>query len=164
MLENAVLKRRRDLPRVQEHIRSTEKGLRELGDTDTQLQARLLDPKERKSPDLMEWLDEQVQQLKKGRLNLKTELESLKQVEQDLLEKSSLNDLRKLSLEFLNNYDKLTGTERRNTLEKFIQKVVVRSDNTLEVKLYEEPRTHKSPVIRRKKSSKAELIGVTNGA
>ena len=164
MLEDAVLRRRRDLPRIQEQIRSTEKGLRELGDTDNQLQARLLNPKDSKSSDLMEWLDEQVQQLKKSRLRLKTELEALKLVEQELMEESSLDDLRKLSIGFLNNYDKLTGTERRNTLEKFVQKVVVRSDNTLELMFYEEPRTVIPSVTRRKKSSGYELIGVTNGA
>ena len=57
---------------------------------------------------------------------------------------------------FVKDFDRLTGTEKRNFIEKIIKKIIVKDNNELEIVIYGEPPS----VVRRNRISYQEVNGV----
>ena len=78
--------------------------------------------------------------------------------------KQGLENLKKTAEDFINKLDRLTGTEKRNLLEKLIEKVVINQNQSINVHFWAEPASANKAVMRWKQSTEREVNGATDGA
>ncbi len=151
MVKDATKRRQANLPALEEKIRDQEKVVADLEGASLHLREQLLDQQKRGQTGFMEWLEGEVKELSRRREQANTELELLRQSKATLVESAGLSDLRKLSMDFLKKFDGLTGTERRSIMSKLVQRIILRSNNQLEIQFFGQPRLSTQPVAERKK-------------
>lgn len=95
---------------------------------------------------------------------IEAELDTLRRCADEVEESAGLSDLRKTATDYVKRFDKLTGTEKRNIIEKIVERVTVQSGNRIEIRLHGEPKQKTRLVAGWKKSSTYELNGVADGA
>ena len=115
-------------------------------------------------PMFLSWLKEQVKTLQEEQERLEKQLRFLRDSREDVLKRTGLSSLRETVREFVNSFDKLSRTERRNLLEKIVKRVVLKRENRVELYLAVDPNlVPPSSVMRRNQSSDNNLNGVANG-
>lgn len=157
LVEAAIKRRQAALPKVEAELSRVRRELKDLQDAENSLTSQIIDPARRTEITFMGWLEDQVLKLKTRRQQLETECSVLEHQHCDLLKKAGCEDLRETARSFIKEFDKLSGVERRNTLEQFVSKVVITSDNQLMLHVRGQPLSH--PVTRWKKSTGSELSG-----
>ena len=81
------------------------------------------------------------------------------------MQTSGLDDLRRLSRQHLNHFDKLTQTERRSIIEGMIQKVIIKpGENELEIVFFADEAQAMGHVNGRKKSTDSKGNGSSGRA
>lgn len=139
LLETAIRQRQMELPKLDTQMNQISKELEKIEQAETDLRDKLLDSSQRSEPNFMKWLEGQVNQLEGQKKQKAKELEMLERVKADILRKAGLVDLKVTIQEFIDDYDKLTGTEKRNLLEKIVRRVIIKRDNELVIELFGEP-------------------------
>ena len=153
-----VIKRRQyELPKIEAEIRGIKKELTEVKDANLDLRKQLTDKASRAKPGFIDWLAEEVESIKNQSEQKSIELERKERVRDKLLSTSGLSDLHEAAKSYLKRFEKLSGTERRNMVEKLIKEVQVLRDNRIKVVFYSSP--SRPFVNRRKKSSVSEVDG-----
>ncbi|MGE0764536.1 MAG: hypothetical protein AB7N80_14770 [Bdellovibrionales bacterium] len=84
---------------------------------------------------LVRWLSEQVERLAKDRERLRHELDFLQKRRQEVLDESGLTDIQGQVKKVLQGFEGLTRVQQRLLLGKVIDRIVIRSDNHLEIRL-----------------------------
>lgn len=113
---------------------------------------------------LLDWLNAQVKTLQEDQNRYEKQLRFLRESKEDVMKRTGLSSLRETVREFVDGFDKLSGTERRNLLEKIVSKVVLKRDNRVELYLAADPNSVPPPsVMGRNQSSDSYKFGVTNG-
>lgn len=138
LVEQALLRRQSELPKVENLIGRIEKSLAELAAGEANLKNQIVNLAIKKES-LLIWLDEQLEKINAERLQKRTELDGFRKVRDEILRKTGLDDLKKAVRTFGERLSTLTGTEKRNLIEKLIKEIKVYKDNKLELVLYGEP-------------------------
>ncbi len=110
----------------------------------------------------MDWLAGEVADMEGKRVRKRVEVEALDRQRQDLLRDVGLDDLQRTAKEYLKGFDTMTGIEKRDYLERLVQRVVVKPGNKLEILFYGQPPA--VAVNRRKKSTEWEWSGSPDDA
>ncbi len=139
LLESAIKQRQMELPKLEVQVNQISKELEKIERAEADLRDKLLDSSQRSEPNFMRWLEDQVSHLEGKKRQKTKELEMLERVKADVLRKAGLADLKATIQEFVNDYDRLTGTEKRNLLEKIVRRVIIKRDNELVIELFGEP-------------------------
>jgi DNA invertase Pin-like site-specific DNA recombinase len=152
MVQAAIKRRQIELPSVERRIAELERQLVKLGESDIKLRALLLDDGGG-SPnnEVMDWLSPQVEDMTRQRRQLEAELEDLSRQRNEVLRKSGLVDLQKSVKELLDRFEDLTGTEKRNVIEKIVKRITVHRGNRLSIEFYGDPPPLRSVNLRNKK-------------
>jgi DNA invertase Pin-like site-specific DNA recombinase len=160
MVDAALKKRQTELPKIDNQITQVKKVLKDLQDTENELKVSLLDKPQRDNPNFMAWLESQFGDLERNRKQKYQELESLDGYRNEILDKARLEaSLAKGLKEFVDGFDELSGTERRNLLGRIVKRITVKKDNKLEIELFGEPPSWP----QRKKSTGSEGFGAIDG-
>ncbi len=139
LVESALKQRQMELPRIDNEMHGLKGKLQDLDKTETNLRNQLLDSSKTADPSFMKWLEKQVEHLIAEKRQKENELEMLKRTKSDILKKVGLTDIKATIREFVDDFDKLTGTEKRNLLEKIVRRVTVKRNNELEIEVFGEP-------------------------
>ena len=132
MLADMVRRRQEGLPKIDAEIRIVESELKKLDASNENLRQKLLNLDTQKLS-FMTWLENEVEKQQLSRANKEKELERLLSVKAEALKEVKLDDLAALTKDYLKTFDTLTGTERRNEIEKLVECIVVKSGNKLEL-------------------------------
>ena len=159
MVRRAIERQHAELPSIATEMATKEKALAELDLAEKELNSKLLDSEVRNRPGFMDWLENQVTELKAKRLRLRSELETLKQSHQTIMDRSGFPNLEKALKEFSKGFDELSRVQQRSLIEKIIREVRVLPGNKLEIRIYGEPPNG----VRRKQSTDSELNGRAGG-
>lgn len=119
------------LARALNEIKNVQKSITDLEDRNRQISDKLLSND--LTDELMTWLSEQITAIKKDLSFKSIELERLNTKRAELKDESGLQDIQKQIKKSLQGFDGLTRFQQRSLLTKIISKVVIRSDNQLEV-------------------------------
>lgn len=119
------------LQKVESEIKTVQKSIIDLEDRNRQISDKLLSND--LTDELMTWLSEQITGIKKDLSFKSIELERLNTKRAALKDASGLHDIQKQIKKALQGFDGLTRFQQRSLLTKIISKVVIRSDNQLEV-------------------------------
>lgn len=157
LVAEAIRKRQSDLPKIERELKSSIKKLAGLEAKENELREKLLNNSGGDA--FFSWLEKQVESIHLDRDSLEFQLSELENYKANIMEKSGLVDLRKTIQEFVSSFERLTGVEQREILEKIIKKIIVKKNNEIELEIYGE----KAPVIRRDTGSYKERNGVADG-
>jgi hypothetical protein len=87
----------------------------------------------------MEWLEGEVIAIGRKREQKLKELETLNNTRAEVLEKSGLENIREQVNRLLKGFEKLSGTEQRNLVDRVVKQIVVRSGNQIDIRFWGEP-------------------------
>jgi DNA invertase Pin-like site-specific DNA recombinase len=160
LVANAVKKRITEVPKIDHQIIFLKRELEELEDENQDLLKRLRSKEHRKSQVFMDWLETEVEKLSAKRTRKEQELSAVYASRDDLIKKSGLENLQKASAEFIARFDELSGVEKRNFIERMIQKIVVKQDNKIELHVLWDP---KKGVTRTTNGSFSDRNGGVDG-
>ena len=132
----------------------------DLEDENRDLREQLRDKGQRSRVGFTDWLEKEVEKLQGQKTNKNSELEILLHARADLMKKSGLECLEKTATEFIAKFNQLTGTQKRDFIERMIAKIVIKKDNKLELHVLWDP---KRSVTRTTKSSIREVNGGRDG-
>lgn len=161
MIEAAVSLRNAELPKLHDQIRLKEKALNDLEATNNGLMARLREPAILSSPEMFEWFEQNIKKMNEDKRIFEADLDTLRRCADEVEESAGLSDLRKTATDYVKRFDKLTGTEKRNIIEKIVEKVIIQSENRIEIRLHGQPKTKNPACGRVEKSTYSELNGVS---
>ena len=144
LVKDALRRKEAALLEVEKEIRKAESEAESLKAEDVEIYdsyKRLLEKEKANAADgnVSSWLSDRVADLRKKRERKETELELLYRQRTELMERSGLNCLHNSIEEFISTFEKFTGTQRRNLLEKIVKRVVIKSGNQIELQLYQDP-------------------------
>jgi len=156
LVADAIEKRTEELPKIEQKIVRIKKEMQELEDENRDLVEQLREKSIRVQPGFMDWLAEEVEKIKLKKQKKEEELSILLHAQADLIKKSGLENLQKTASEFISKFDQLTGVQKRAFIERMIKKIVIKSNNQLELHVLWDP---KKGVTRMTKSSISEASG-----
>ncbi|MBF0315285.1 MAG: recombinase family protein [Oligoflexia bacterium] len=141
MLETALKRRQLDLHKIESNLSSYRGKMAELEKKEQDLQEQFLnmENREKRSGEFLDWIEAQVKNVAKDKERYQGEVQYLEGLKRDIIEQTGLDNIRVLVKDFVNRFDTLTGTEKRNLIEKVISKVVIRSDQQIEIHVHWEP-------------------------
>lgn len=102
------------------------------------------------NPTFVKWLSEQVAAIQLQKSTLVREKNRLELLRQEILDHTGLTDMRQTAETYLAKFTELTGVQKRNFIEKMVESIIVKSDNTIEIRFLGRPDV--SGVNERKKS------------
>jgi site-specific DNA recombinase len=164
MLERAISKRQTRLPEIKKRLLEIQNVINILNDDESALQKKLISMDRVKEDDVLSWLSDSIKQIKQRRAKAEADLQKFQTLQLEILKRPSLAVLKKQSVEFLNRFDRLTGAEKRDVLEKLVMNVIVKADNKVEIAFIDEPSDSRPVELKKEKSTGEKEIGVTNGA
>jgi DNA invertase Pin-like site-specific DNA recombinase len=160
LVESALKKREADLPKIDRQISLIEKELAEIAAENTDLKNQLRDKDSRERSGFMAWLEGEVVALQLRKEAKEAELADYLRAKKDIAKKSGLESLDATATDFIEKFSSLTGVEKRNFIERMIDKIIVKKDNKLELHVLWEP---KRSVTRTTKSTVSELDNGRDG-
>lgn len=147
LVEASIKLRQIDLPKAEEEIRSIQKSLSDLENKDQQLSQRLLSAEDL-NDNLVKWLSDQVDQLKRDRDIKSTELKRLQERRSAILDESGLRKIHAQVKKALNGFDDLSRVQQRTLLEKIISQIVVKSEKKMEIRILDKKNLSRSSMTQ----------------
>ncbi len=146
LVENALRQRDTAIGEIEREIKLKQREVASIDSEDSLLTSELIGHL-RSGGATANWLDEKVTTLRNKKEQWDSQLQLLESQRQNLLNQGGLLDLKKSINEFIEGFDKLTGTQKRNLIEKIVKKVVIKPNNKMELVLYQIPgKTRQSPL------------------
>lgn len=166
LIAEAVKRGQDQLQKADDEIHELKAKLSKAIAAEGDLKNDLLDPEKRRSDKFMQWLEnEALPSLELQKRNLTIELEQKQNYRQYLFQASGLDRLKQVVKELVDQFSQLNGVQKRNYLERLVEKITIKSDNTLELKVFWEPCSPLkcSPVTVRKHFSDSGVNGGSDG-
>ncbi len=140
LAETAIKQSQTELQKVDKEISDMKAELEKNDQAEDDLKKDLMDPEKRRSEKFMHWLeDEALPSIEAKNKRLTVDLENKRIYRENLIRSSGLEKLQEVVREMVGKLDKLTGTEKRNFIERIIMSVTLRPGNVLELKVNSEP-------------------------
>lgn len=134
MVKNAVKRQEIELPKIEAEISKLQKEYRDLEKKEGDLSEKLISGDTSKK-NFMNFLEEQIEVISSRKGMIEQEIDHCEEYRTQIMSRSGLDDLKAMSKDMVNRFDKLTGTEQRNLLEKIFKRIVVRKDNKLDLEV-----------------------------
>ena len=103
----------------------------------------------------MGWLESQVETMQAQKKHILSEIDWLERQKRKIEATHGLDKLEQHLQDFVDNFKNLSRTQERNLIDRIFERIIIRSGNVLELRIFGEPPTG----IRRTKSSDSELNG-----
>ena len=158
LLKKAIQIKNQSLPEKQNDLKLVEQKLKDLQVRDKELPEKLLKSSS-SDPIFMDWLQNQVSTMATERGQLEAERDSILREIQRIKDNSGLSKVHEKMEELIGNFDNLSDTQKRNLIARVFKRVVVKSNNELELHIYGQPLLKPNAPNRRKKSTDSELNG-----
>ena len=162
LVGEAIKRRQTELPKIESQIKEAQKRVKELDRTNNELRSQLSNPERRDKAGFMDWLAREVEKMNKEYELAVSSVEMLERVKSELLRTSGLDNLQTEAKKLLDRYDKVSGVEKRNLLERLVKRIVVKPNNRLTFQLFVGLPSLSSSVTLRNQSSEVKRNGGTN--
>ncbi len=139
LLGKMIRERNEQLPEIEQAIRSKANEIETIDCNETALRSRVAGGSGTLDASLVEWLSKELPEMQKRRSSASAAKENLEMQRRDILDRQGILDLRKTATTYLDRFSSLTGVQKRNFMEKIVESVIVRSDNTLEIRFLGRP-------------------------
>jgi DNA invertase Pin-like site-specific DNA recombinase len=163
LVEKAIRNREEQLPRIDAEVQRVRKQLKDLEESEADLRRQLLDPEVRSRHDFVSWLAEQIDSITTQKEQQAAEIDNLERLRTEALKSTGLENLFIATRQFVDKFDHLTGTERRNFVERILKRIVVRNDNVLDFEVFEDPTPRPVTDAGRMKSTDRSVNGGSDG-
>lgn len=150
MLGKMIRERNEQLPEIEQAIRSKANEIETIDSEESALRSKVVGGNGLLNASLVEWLSKALPEMQQRRSSACAAKEKLELQRRDILDRQGVLDLRKTATTYLDRFSSLTGVQKRNFMEKIVESVIVRSDNTLEIRFLGRPEA--MGVNERKKS------------
>lgn len=138
LVQKASTQRDDAVPSVKGKISKLEKELLKIEKEEDGIKGQLLVTAQEDKQLIHKWLEEQILKTAKRKSDIETELGSL-QTTLDQLSTPIQVDLLKNSVKlFLDQFKKLPNQNKRGFLERFFQKIVIKTNNVIELHIFED--------------------------
>lgn len=137
LVKKAMAKKNDLIPTYKSKIHNLEKELKVIEKEENVIKGRLLVTQEDQLT-VQKWLEEQVLKISSRRSEIQDELRSLRMTLDTLSTPIQIDQLKDSVKTFLDQFKKIPNENKRGFLERFFQKIVIKSNNVIELHIYED--------------------------
>lgn len=163
LVERSLKNKLQLIPLIDKKILRIERELTSARSSVDNIKANLLNETKIESKEFIELVESTYEEQRTKIQKLESDLSSLKIRKVELKKNSGLHDIAKASKELIDKFKTLTGTEKRNLIEKVVHKIIIRSDNKIVLELNSAPKRSlmdtKPSVNLEDKSTDSEVDG-----
>ncbi len=138
LVTKAMTKKSDDIPNYKSKIHKLEKELGRIEKEEGGIKGQLLVTHQEDQKIVSKWLEEQVLKISTRKNEIEDELRSLRVTLDELSQPIQIDLLKDSVKVFLDQFKKLPNENKRGFLERFFQKIVIKSNNVIELHIYED--------------------------
>ena len=135
LVEQANKMKSESLSEVEAELKQLREELQKINEAESDIYFQLKNSEKRSNPDFMEWLEDQVCELKSEKDALKKKMDTCQRVHQELTNSQPLDNTQKLLSSALRQFSKLTPTQKKRFVTKVIKRIIVKEKECIEIHL-----------------------------
>lgn len=133
LVDTAFRKKQESLPKIREEVSSLRAENKKLNNEEDKLKQSFLNLKEAATPEFMNWLQDEVKKVSNEKHLNEQRIENLKLIQDEILSPISTDNISEYTEMLLNQFTKLTGTQKRRYVEKIFERIIVKGTNEIEL-------------------------------
>lgn len=138
LVDKSLTQKNEAIPLLKAKIAKLQKELKKIEKEEDGIKGQLLVTNLDNQQIVHKWLEDNVIKLNNRRKPIEVELESLKVAQEQLLVPVQMDQLKDSVKTFLDQFKKLPNQKKRGFLERFFQKIVIKSNNVIELHIFED--------------------------